>query len=49
VENKKIIAAIDLGTSNIKCAIFSLGSDGLPKLIGSSKKKKQKAYTTQSL
>jgi len=39
VENKKIIAAIDLGTSNIKCAIFSLGSDGLPKLIGSSKKK----------
>jgi len=39
VENKKIIAVIDLGTSNLKCAIFSFGRDGLPQLIGFSKKK----------
>jgi len=39
VENKKIIAVIDLGTSDLKCAVFSFGSDGLPKLLGYSKKK----------
>ena len=39
MENKKIIAAIDLGTFNIKCAIFSFGTGELPKLIGFSKKK----------
>ena len=39
MENKKIIAVIDLGTSNLKCAIFSFSKDGLPKLIGFSKKK----------
>ena len=39
MENKKVIAVIDLGTSNLKCAIFSFGSDGLPQLIGFSKKK----------
>ena len=39
MENKKVIAVIDLGTSNLKCAIFSFSSDGLPKLIGFSKKK----------
>ena len=39
MENKKIIAVIDLGTSNLKCAIFSFGKDGLPQLIGFSKKK----------
>ena len=39
MENKKVIAVIDLGTFNLKCAIFSFSSDGLPKLIGFSKKK----------
>ena len=39
MENKKIIAAIDLGTLNIKCAIFSFGTGELPKLIGFYKKK----------
>ncbi len=39
MENKKIIAVIDLGTCNLKCAIFSFGKDGLPQLIGFSKKK----------
>ena len=39
MENKKIIAVIDLGTLNLKCAIFSFGSDELPQLIGFSKKK----------
>ena len=39
MENKKIIAVIDLGTYNLKCAIFSFSSDGLPKLIGFSKTK----------
>ena len=39
MENKKVIAVIDLGTFNLKCAIFSFGSDGLPQLIGFSKKK----------
>ena len=48
MENKKIIAVIDLGTCNLKCAIFSFSSDGLPKLVGFSKKK-QKAYIIQSL
>ena len=48
MENKKVIAVIDLVTSNLKCAIFSIGSDRLTRLIGFSKKK-QKAYTTQSL
>ena len=39
MENKKVIAVIDLGTSNLKCAIFSIGSDRLTRLIGFSKKK----------
>ena len=39
MENKKIIAVIDLGTCNLKCAIFSFGRHGLPQLIGFSKKK----------
>ena len=39
MENKKVIAVIDLGTYNLKCAIFSFSSDGLPQLIGFSKKK----------
>ena len=39
MENKKVIAVIDLGTCNLKCAIFSFGNDGLPQLIGFSKKK----------
>ena len=39
MENKKVIAIIDLGTFNLKCAIFSLSNDGLPKFIGFSKKK----------
>ena len=39
MENKTIIAVIDLGTSNLKCAIFSFDNHGLPKLIGFSKKK----------
>ena len=39
MENKKVIAVIDLGTSNLKCAIFSLNNNGLPELIGFSKKK----------
>ena len=39
MENKKVIAVIDLGTFNLKCAIFSFNSDGLPQLIGLSKKK----------
>ena len=39
MENKKIIAVIDLGTSNLKCAIFSLDNYRLPKLIGFSNKK----------
>jgi cell division protein FtsA len=39
VENKKIIAVIDLGTCNLKCAIFSFGRDGLPQLVSFSKKK----------
>ena len=39
MKNKKIIAVIDLGTLNLKCAIFSFGSGELPQLIGFSKKK----------
>jgi len=39
VENKKIIAIIDLGTFNLKCAIFSFSIGELPQLIGFSKKK----------
>ena len=40
MENKKeVIAVIDLGTSILKCAIFSFSSDELPQLIGLSKKK----------
>jgi len=39
VENKKVIAVIDLGTFNLKCAIFSFAGDGLPQLVGFSKKK----------
>ena len=39
MENKKIIAVIDLGTYNLKCAIFSISNDGLPQLVGFSKKK----------
>ena len=39
MKNKKIIAVIDLGTYNLKCAIFSFSSDGLPLLVGFSKKK----------
>jgi len=39
VENKKIIAVIDLGTFNLKCAIFSFSIGELPQLIGFSKKK----------
>ena len=39
MENKKVIAVIDLGTSSIKCAIFSFSSEGLPQIIGLSKKK----------
>ena len=39
MKNNKIIAVIDLGTLNLKCAIFSFRSDGLPQLIGFSKKK----------
>jgi len=39
VENKKIIAVIDLGTFNLKCAIFSFNIGELPQLIGFSKKK----------
>ncbi len=39
MENKKIIAVIDLGTFNLKCAIFSFSIGELPKLIGFSKKK----------
>ena len=39
MENKKIITVIDLGTSNLKCTIFSFGSDGVLQLIGSVKKK----------
>ena len=42
MENKKIIAVIDLGTLNLKCAIFSFGSDELPQLIGFSKKKNKR-------
>ncbi len=39
MENKKVIAVIDLGTSYLKCAIFSLTEDKVPQLIGFSKKK----------
>ena len=39
MENKKVIAAIDLGTFNLKCAIFSFDGNGYPQLIGFSKKK----------
>ena len=39
MENRKVIAVIDLGTLNLKCAIFSFSNDGLPQLIGLSKKK----------
>ena len=39
MENKKIIAIIDLGTFNLKCAIFSFSIGELPQLIGFSKKK----------
>ena len=38
MKNKNIIAVIDLGTVNLKCAIYSL-AEGLPKLVGFSKKK----------
>ena len=40
MENKNIIAVIDLGTSSLKCAIFST-EDNLPKLIGFSKRKSE--------
>ena len=39
MKNKKVIAVIDLGTTNLKCGIFSFSSDRLPQLIGLSKKK----------
>ena len=39
MENKKVIAVIDLGTFNLKCAIFLIGSNGSPQLVGFSKKK----------
>ena len=39
MENKKVIAAIDIGTFNIKCAIFINDNNGVPKLLGFSKKK----------
>ena len=39
MENKKIIAVIDLGTFNLKCAIFSFDNHALPQLIGFSNKK----------
>ena len=39
MENKKIIAVIDLGTSNLKCAIFSFDNHGLPQLISFCNKK----------
>ena len=39
MENKKIIAVIDLGTFNLKCTIFSFNNDGSLKLIGFSKTK----------
>ena len=39
MENKKVIAVIDLGTFNLKCAIFSFSIGELPQLIGFSKKK----------
>ena len=39
MEKKKVIAAIDLGTSHLKCAIFSLTKDRVPELVGFSKKK----------
>ena len=39
MENREVIAVIDLGTFNLKCAIFSFGSDRSPQLIGFSKKK----------
>jgi len=39
VENKNVIAVIDLGTFNLKCAIFSFDKDGSSQLIGFSKKK----------
>ena len=40
MKNKNTIAIIDLGTVNLKCAIYSL-DEGFPKLIGFSKKKKK--------
>lgn len=39
MENKKNIAVIDLGTLNLKCAIFSFDKDHSPQLAGFSKKK----------
>ena len=39
MENKKIFAVIDLGTLNLKCAIFSLDEDSSVKLLGLSKKR----------
>ena len=39
MENKNVIAVIDLGTFYLKCGIFSFNIDGQPKLIGFSKKK----------
>ncbi len=39
MENKNIIAVIELGTFNLKCAIFSFDHDGIPHLAGFSKKK----------
>ena len=39
MENKNVIAVIDLGTFYLKCGIFSFNIDGHPKLIGFSKKK----------
>ena len=42
MENKKVIAVIDLGTSNLKCAILPIGSDRLTRLIGFSKKKNKR-------
>ena len=46
MENKKVIAVIDLGTFNLKCAIFSFAGDGLPQLVGFSKKKTKGIYNS---
>ena len=46
MKNKKVIAVIDLGTFNLKCAIFLLNSDGYPQLVGFSKKKTKGIHNT---